>query len=932
MTRLGKSAQFGLFVVASLALITSCTTTPTTTPTSDPVVADVVIKSPNDQRDYAHVTLDNGLRVLLISDPDADKSAAALVAFRGSFHDPDERPGLAHFLEHMLFIGTEKYPEPDGYFAFVQKHGGSSNAYTATDHTNYFFDIQPDYFTEGLDRFAQFFISPLLDKEYVDREKNAVHSEYQMQIKEDGWRGLMVQKVAMNPEHPMSKFNIGTLDTLDGDAYSALITFFEGHYSANQMGAVILHNEPIATLKPWVTELLGQVPNRNLPNLDLQTPLTAPGQLPATLTHQTLKSDRSVSFAFPIPAIDPYYQTKPTGYIGSLIGHEGQGSLHQLLTQKGWITGLGAGSENIDQANAIFEINVQLTEAGMNQVPAITDLVFDYINLLRTEKAQAWLYREAATVATLGFRFREQAPSISAVQSLAPNLMKFPATDLLVAPYLLENFDAELIDSYLGYLRPDNVLVTVAGPEIEGDQTEKWFNVAYSLTTGIERTDAAATALKLPTPNPFLPEDLTLIEAGNNVPQPMANTGPMAFYLASDTEFGVPRAMLHVSLRRPNGLISVSDVVRARLYRNLVEDDLNALSYPALLAGVSYGISTPDRGFRISLGGYQDKQSELLQVVLDRLTSLLINPDRFDVLKTELENSLQDSFKNRPFQQGFDRLRNNLLSSSWPADVQLAELATVTPENLGLWRDTYFKQVGVEALAVGNLDLIAAKRIQDQLANSLAIASIPAAAPIVTQIEASMTEVMAIDHNDASLVFYLQNIDDSILETAKSNLLGHIIAPEYFSKLRTEQQLGYVVSAFSPEFEQQSGIGFVIQSPSAPASTLHEKTLEFLSNEVTRLAEMSPDNYAQNQEGLVAQVLEKDKNLGGRAWRYWSDLDEGYRDFDGNQQLADAILSIDQASLQTYLDAMLIKAKNQYLLIMSEGRFKEAAPTLDNAS
>ena len=150
----------------------------------------------------------------------------------------------------------------------------------------------------------------------------------------------------------------------------------------------------------------------------------------------------------------------------------------------------------------------------------------------------------------------------------------------MVAPYLLENFDAELIDSYLGYLRPDNVLVTVAGPEIEGDQTEKWFNVAYSLTTGIERTDAAATALKLPTPNPFLPEDLTLIEAGNNVPQPMANTGPMAFYLASDTEFGVPRAMLHVSLRRPNGLISVSDVVRARLYRNLVEDDPQCLVLP----------------------------------------------------------------------------------------------------------------------------------------------------------------------------------------------------------------------------------------------------------------------------------------------------------------------------------------------------------------
>ena len=120
MTRLINLAQIGCFVLFSLAIISGCATSPA--PLTDTSATDVVVKSPNDQRDYAHVTLDNGMRVLLISDPDADKSAAALVAFRGSFHDPEDRPGLAHFLEHMLFIGTEKYPEPDGYFAFVQKH------------------------------------------------------------------------------------------------------------------------------------------------------------------------------------------------------------------------------------------------------------------------------------------------------------------------------------------------------------------------------------------------------------------------------------------------------------------------------------------------------------------------------------------------------------------------------------------------------------------------------------------------------------------------------------------------------------------------------------------------------------------------------------------------------------------------------------------
>ena len=115
--------------------------------------------SPNDDRAYRYLVLENGLKLVLISDKAADRSAASMSVFRGSYDDPADRQGLAHFLEHMLFIGTEKYPEPDGYLKFVRANGGSSNAYTASDHTNYFFDINPGAFREGLDRFAQFFIS-----------------------------------------------------------------------------------------------------------------------------------------------------------------------------------------------------------------------------------------------------------------------------------------------------------------------------------------------------------------------------------------------------------------------------------------------------------------------------------------------------------------------------------------------------------------------------------------------------------------------------------------------------------------------------------------------------------------------------------------------------------------------------------------------------
>jgi insulysin len=220
-------------------------------------------QSPNDDRAYRYLRLPNQMQVLLVSDPETDKSAAALAVYRGSFHEPNDRPGLAHFLEHMLFIGTGKYPEVDTFQQFITGNGGSSNAYTALDHTNYFFDIQNSGFPEGLDRFAHFFIDPLLSPEYVEREKNAVHSEYQMQIKDDGWRGYSVSKRALNPEHPGHRFTIGSLDTLAGDVGDDLQQFFEKHYSADQMGLAILSDRSLDDLEALVRPLFGQVVNKD---------------------------------------------------------------------------------------------------------------------------------------------------------------------------------------------------------------------------------------------------------------------------------------------------------------------------------------------------------------------------------------------------------------------------------------------------------------------------------------------------------------------------------------------------------------------------------------------------------------------------------------------------------------------------------------------
>lgn len=83
-----------------------------------------------DKKEYKYLELPNGLKVMIVYDEKAQKAEAALNVHAGSWNDPQEYPGLAHFLEHMLFQGSVTYPQKGYFQRFVAEHGGNTNAYT----------------------------------------------------------------------------------------------------------------------------------------------------------------------------------------------------------------------------------------------------------------------------------------------------------------------------------------------------------------------------------------------------------------------------------------------------------------------------------------------------------------------------------------------------------------------------------------------------------------------------------------------------------------------------------------------------------------------------------------------------------------------------------------------------------------------------------
>ena len=172
------------------------------------------LETQSDDADYMFLQLKNGLSVMLVSDATVDKSAAAMSVRVGHMADPRGLPGLSHFLEHMLFYSSARYPEEGGYNRWLQEHGGSGNASTSAEATTYHFEVHHAHLASTLDRFSQFFIAPLITNEGSSREANAVDSENAKNINDDGRRDLQIRKHSVNPTHNYSKFGTGNATTL----------------------------------------------------------------------------------------------------------------------------------------------------------------------------------------------------------------------------------------------------------------------------------------------------------------------------------------------------------------------------------------------------------------------------------------------------------------------------------------------------------------------------------------------------------------------------------------------------------------------------------------------------------------------------------------------------------------------------------------------
>ena len=927
------------FLSLPLAIMSGCSAT-----SNSQTGGQSIQQSPNDTRQYEHFTLANQLRVLVISDPSSDKAAASLDVNVGSGHDPLDRAGLAHFLEHMLFLGTEKYPDAGAYQQHLSENGGNHNAFTAFDHTNYFFDVKADALAPTLDRFAQFFIGPLFTPDYVEREKNAVDSEYQSKLKDDGRRKYDVLKQSINPKHPLTKFSVGSLASLadrPGDPIrDDLLAFYAQHYSANRMTLVVLGRESTTDLKALVQQTFADIPNHNSQRPVITEALFQPNTLPKRVNINPIKDSRELNYFFALPSLQSHYRTKPMHYIANLLGHEGEGSLLSYLKQQGWAQSLAAGIGVSTPEFASAYIAIRLTPQGLNQVDAITTALYQAVARIKQDDIEAWRFNEEQQLANIGFEFQEQIDGIAYVRSLSQRMHHIPANDILYSPYRMDQFKPELIRDILAKIKPSNMLMTVVAKDLPTDQVTQHFQTPYSIepVSAEQLTQwqnvTLNPAITLPPANPFIPEQLDIAPAKNAVAQPtlLKQAPGFALWHQLDSSFNTPRANFYFTVRSPQANRSARHAVLTRLYTKAVNENLNSYSYPARLAGLHYSVYPHIRGFTTKINGFQDKQPVLLNTIVERLGNIEVSSEQFQRYQDELRRSLLNKQQARPYNRTIELASKLITNPSWTDQAMLRELADLTLADLRNFAPQLLAEIDVAALAHGNVTasqaLTLGKVIEDRILKPAAVTTVPKQPITWIADNTNGLYQFPANHNDAATAVYYQGANDSIHERAYFSLFSQMLSQPFYTQLRTEQQLGYIVFATQLPFMDVPGTAFVIQSPNTQPGPILEKIDTFIADFMDSLESMDDATFDQHKAALVARILEKETRLKERSDRYWYEIDRGNFSFDTRSQLAAHIKGIEKNDLiAAYRKVFLTPEKQRRISLVALGNGQQVETT-----
>ena len=885
-----------------------------------------------------HVTLPNGLRAMLCHTPEASESFVSMAVRAGHFYDPNDCQGLAHLLEHMLFMGSRHLPKPNAINGFIEQHGGTINAWTGTEYTNYHFNCSGDAIAQTLPAFADMLRQPLFEEDALTNEIKNIHAEFEFKKKDDLRRLYQIHKETCNPEHPFAKFSVGNCDTFSQhectELKRRLKSLHQSYYCALNMRLCIASPMPIRQLEALVNQCFGTLPSGQLASDDWPS-LYTENELGIQINIHPLQSARRMIVTFALPALQNDYKTKPLNYISHLIGDEGEGSLLAYLKEKDWALNLIAGSGIEGDKFKDFNVSFQLTQEGLKHKAQVLEALFGYIELIREASTEEWRFHEKSQLNALALEYEENVKPLGIITEYAQHQFIFEPDELNRLRSTIGSYDRSIIEHALSFFTPKNLRLKVISKDVKTTQVCAFYEAEYSVE---DIDDALIHSLEsakkipelcLPPPNPYLASEYTLIlpETGFNVPNRLVDNGGYRFWFAQEQQFHSPKGDIYISFDAAQFSDSLTSVAAKRIWLGALNDHLQAKYYRAEIAGLHYRIYGHQAGFTLHTRGFTNQQTLLASQLLDAVLGFIPDERAFEHHKALQIQSLHNSLLNKPTNRLFSRL-SVLIQRNTQAPVELLDVIENISYNemLGC-RSAAFEHYFVEAFMHGNWASEEAKAFSTSLHSHCKNAGGAPLSRAVSKLPVGGTlyhEVLC-NHDDSAVVLYLQAPSPSLTDTALCMVLEQMLAAPFFNSLRTEQQLGYIVGTGYVPHNQHPGMAFYIQSPQCSPKQLLDAMTAFLFQQLNEI-EFYRFYWPTIQQNLIKQLEERDLTLSMKSQRLWVSLGTQDLEFNRNAKLAERIKGLSFEEIQDFAHQLAKRERCGELVLFSRGKF-ESIPT-----
>lgn len=774
--------------------------------------------------------LGNGLGVILLSQPGLTKAAISLRVAAGSHDEPLEYPGLAHFLEHLLFLGSTGFAGEQRLMPFVQACGGQLNASTQAHHTDYFCEVPAQRLEDALARLLDMLAKPLFEAEAQLREREVVHAEFIARGQDAGTLIGTALGQALPAGHRFAAFQAGNRETLaveQADFQQALRAFHRRFYRAANLTLVLLGPQP-----PEQLYALAEAHGAALGEVDAPLQSAAASLLPLRAQHLQLcltadEPSLQLCFALELP--------RPA---------QAGGLSEALDFLQTWLLGESPGGllANLRAAQLCRELEVR----RLYQYDEQALLLLSFAAVEDAEQArgriaaalQGWLeFFAEADWTTLQDSYR--AIRQSQRRSLPPlALARYWQEGLAVGGNPHDALTAQgehSLRAVLGQLRQSQRLI-----ELLVSQAEQplWPTSGFALRmAAMPRCPAVAADWRwqLPAANPFF-------AAAPPLAAPLSCSVQLRWLAAPNSQADGQGALYW--------RCCFSEPLPLQIALAVAQEALRETQASAAQAGVSLQLSAASTGLQLVLQGPDEMLVRVAQQALPRL--LQPAEAAWQLGMRQAQGNMQQG--QMPIRQLLQRL---------PGLLQASEKAAESPSLEQL--QARYRQVRLEGLGVGLLP--SGQRALETLFASFA-PLVPAASG--RSVEAGRYWLHdSCDSSEAALLLFCPQPAADAVSEAAWRLLAHLYQGAFFQRLRSELQVGYAVFCGFRQVQGQAGILFAVQSPYASTEQILGHIEDFVQAQGERLAGLDEGAIAQAAAQLQAQLQSAAGNLADFAEQHW---------------------------------------------------------------